>query len=47
MGNVAKVREILKTINFLAPFLDDQGISDIALVLLKAMQRLEKENGGN
>ena len=43
MANVASVRKLLVTIKFLATELTPEEISDIGKVLIRAMDRLEKD----
>ncbi|SNR95874.1 hypothetical protein SAMN05446037_100293 [Anaerovirgula multivorans] len=43
MPDMAKVREFLEVMNRIAIYLDDDEISDIGLILLRATKRMEKE----
>ena len=47
MANVASVRKLLVTIKFLATELTPEEISDISKVLIRAMDRLEKDMRAN
>lgn len=47
MGNIAAVRVLLETIRNIAFSLKDEEIRDIALVVNRALDRLEKENKDN
>lgn len=47
MGNIAAVRILLETIRNIAFSLSDKEIRDIALVVNRALDRLEKENEDN
>lgn len=42
--NMVKIRQLLESINGLAKHLTDEEISDIGEVLLRAIDRLEKDN---
>lgn len=46
-SNPAKVRQLLTTIRELAPVMNEDEISEIGVVMLKVLKRLEKENGSN
>lgn len=43
----AKVRQLLVTIRELAPVMNEDEISEIGVVMLKVIERLEKENERN
>lgn len=43
MSDMAKARDLIETIRYLAPILTEDEISDIGKVLLKATDRLLKE----
>lgn len=45
--NPAKVRQLLVTIRELAPVMNEDEISEIGIVMLKVLKRLEKENESN
>lgn len=42
--NMAKVRQLLETIKALAPVMNEDEISEIGVVMLKVLDRLEKES---
>ncbi len=46
-SNMAKVRQLLITIRELAPSMNEDEISEIGVVMLKVLKRLEKENKNN
>lgn len=43
----AKVRQLLVAIRELAPVMNEDEISEIGVVMLKVIERLEKENESN
>jgi len=45
--NQAKVRQLLVTIRELSQWMSEDEISEIGVVMLKVLKRLEKENEGN
>jgi len=45
--NSAKVRQLLTTIRELAPVMNEEEITEIGIVMLKVLKRLEKENEDN
>lgn len=45
--NQAKVRRLLVTIRELSQWMNENEISEIGVVMLKVLKRLEKENGSN
>jgi hypothetical protein len=47
MANPAKIRALLETLHRIAPLLNDKEISDIGIVLLGALSRIEKEGEKN
>ena len=47
MANISSVRILIETIRKIAFQLNDEEIRDIALVIDKALDRLEKENKEN
>lgn len=44
MANIPNIRKLLETMHTVAPFLNDEEVSDIGKVLLKVIARLEEEN---
>lgn len=44
MANPAKVRDLLMVLRQVAPFLTDEEISDLGIIVLGALERMEKEN---
>lgn len=46
-SNMAKARQLLTTIKELAPVMNEDEISDIGVVMLRVLKRLEKENESN
>ncbi|CUO43390.1 MULTISPECIES: hypothetical protein [Clostridium] len=47
MANIAAVRVLIEMIRKIAFLLNDEEIRDIALVVNRALDRLEKENKDN
>ena len=47
MANISSVRILIETIRKIAFQLNDEEIRDIALVVNRALDRLEKENKDN
>ncbi len=45
--NTSKVRQLLVTIRELSQWMNEDEISEIGVVMLKVLKRLEKENEGN
>ena len=45
--NPSKVRHLLVTIRELAPVMNEEEITEIGIVMLKVLKRLEKENRDN
>ena len=45
--NQAKVRQLLVTIRELSQWMNEDEISQIGVVMLKVLERLEKENESN
>lgn len=45
--NPAKVRQLLITIKELAPRMNEDEISDIGIVMLRVLKRLDEENESN
>lgn len=45
MASIGKIRVLLGSMRDIAHYLTDEEISEIGLVLLKAMDRMEKEQG--
>jgi hypothetical protein len=43
-SNPSKIRTLLEGIRTIGPALTDEEVSDIAKVILRATERLEKEN---
>lgn len=43
MAHLTKVRELLTTIREIAIYLTDEEISEMGVVLLKALERMESE----
>lgn len=46
MVNVAKIRQLIATVRELAPYMTDEEISDIGVVLLGVTNRLLEESEG-
>lgn len=44
VANPAKIRTLLEGIRIIGPALTDEEVNDIAKVLVRATERLEKEN---
>ncbi|WFD11996.1 hypothetical protein [Tepidibacter hydrothermalis] len=47
MSSIGKIRVLLETMRGVAHYLTDEEISEIGVVLLKAMSRMEKEQEVN
>lgn len=43
MTHIAKVRKLLETMRMIAMYLTDEEISQIGLILMKAIKRMESE----
>lgn len=44
MIEIAKVRELIKTTNAVAPYLNENEVNSIFIILLAALERMEKES---
>lgn len=47
MANPTKIRALLETMHRIAPLLNDKEISNLGIVLLGALSRIEKEGAAN